>query len=281
MSEQHEKARTTAARLTGRVAVVTGAGGGIGRATSQRLAAEGACVLAVDIDKQAAQDTVDAVAAAGGTATAHVADLADRQARAGVVPAALEQYAHIDVLVNNAAYQGQRRPFLDMPPDEWDDVLAVNLTASAALCQDAARHMADRGTGAIVNMTAIQERFPLATHTAYGVSKGGVSALTRSLAVELSPLGIRVNAVAPGMIATPHLQAILEDTAPDERRQQSTTLLGRDGTPDELASAVAFLASDDASFITGVVLTVDGGRTLSRRYDPLAAQHDPDPTQEG
>ncbi|PSL08406.1 glucose 1-dehydrogenase/3-oxoacyl-[acyl-carrier protein] reductase [Haloactinopolyspora alba] len=264
------------ARLNGQVAVVTGAGGGIGRAISVCLASEGAHVLAVDVDEAGARQTVSAVEDAGGKAVAEVADITDRAARDGVVPAALERFGRVDVLVNNAAYQGRRLPFLDVPADEWDRVLATNLTAAAALAQDAARYMVARGSGTIVNVTAIQERLPMVTHAAYGVSKGGVSALTRSLAVELSPLGVRVNAVAPGMISTPSLRASQDVadavvTSPG----RSPTLLGRDGAPEELAAAVAFLASSDSSFVTGEVLTVDGGRTLSRRFDALAAQHDP------
>lgn len=288
MSAQNDRGR-----LTGRVAVVTGGGGGIGRATALRLSAEGARVLVVDIDDAGTRRTVDAIVDAGGDAAAEVADLTASTDRDGVVRSALDHFGRVDVLVNNAAYQGRRLPFLEMTGEEWDRVLATNLTATAALCQDAARHMVSRGSGAIVNVTAIQERLPMATHTAYGASKGGVSALTRALAVELSPLGVRVNAVAPGMISTPSLRTSLDEAqrriGAEGRTQhsddttkaapsRSPSLLGRDGRPDELAAAVAFLASDDASFITGVVLTVDGGRTLSRRYDPLAAQHDPDPS---
>ncbi|WP_298331855.1 SDR family oxidoreductase [Haloactinopolyspora sp.] len=263
-------------RLAGQVAVVTGGGGGIGRATAVRLAAEGAGVLVVDVDHDAARATADAV---GERAEIRVCDLADPTARAAVVPAALDRLGRLDILVNNAAYHGPRLPFLELPSTEWDRILATNLTATAALCQDAARHMVAAGSGSIVNITAIQERLPLATHAAYAASKGGVSALTRSLAVELSPLGVRVNAVAPGMIATSSLQASLTGdgaapaAAPPSDRT-TPTLLGRDGTPDELAAAVAFLASDDASFVTGHVLTVDGGRSLSRRFDPLAARYD-------
>jgi len=260
MSEDRPTGSVSRRLDDGRVAIVTGAAGGIGQAVVRRLAADGLLVLATDRDGDRLEELVAKIPA--GSVRPLLADLAETASRDTIIATATRYFGRVDVLVNNAADLGPRMPFLDYDWDAWDRVIRTNLTASAVLSQQVARPMAANGGGAIVNLTAIQERLPMPTYSAYAVTKGGISALTRQLAVELAELHIRVNAIAPGVIDAP--------TVVPASRPGAATLLGRSGHPSELAAAVAFLASDDASFITGTILTVDGGRTISRVADPLA-----------
>lgn len=268
MSGSVGQAAPMAGWLDGSVALVTGAGGGIGAAIARQLAAASASVAVVDRDATTADATVEAILSAGGRAVAIVADISRPEQRRRLVGEVVAGVGEVDILVNNAADHGVRHRFLDVTEAEWERILATNLTATAFLAQAVAPGMARRGGGAIVNLAAIQAALPVPTYTSYVATKGGIISLTRALAVELSPHGIRVNAIAPGAIASGSTVDAL--AASGNPNASAPTLLGRMGTVEDVAAACVFLASDAASFITGTMLTVDGGRSLSRAPDPFA-----------
>lgn len=245
-------------RLNNRIAIVTGAARGIGFAIAERFAAEGASVTIADILDAEGQ----AAAAAIGAHYTHcdVAQAADVQA---LVAAVVARYGAVDILVNNAgiALGGD---FLDVTEADFDRVLAVNLKGSFLMLQACARQMvkqagAGRKPGAIINMSSVNDTLTIPGIVSYCVSKGGVSQLTRATAVALAPHGIRVNAIGPGSISTDMMKGVLADRAA-LNRALSRTPLGRVGEPSEVASIAAFLASDDASYVAGETIYVDGGR---------------------
>lgn len=239
------------------------AGGGIGAAIAAQLAADGYLVAVTDIAPGAADATAAAIRADGGQAVAITADLSDPAAREHLIA---ELGGPVSALVNNAAYHGERHRFTDVDLAEWNQVLATNLTAAAFLARAVAPGMAASGGGSIVNIAAIQADLPLPTYVSYAASKGGLVSLTKALAVELSPRGIRVNAVAPGGIQSGSTQSVLAGAGAHD---VSASLLGRWGRACDVAAVTGFLCSLAASFVTGTVITVDGGRRLMRPEDPL------------
>ncbi len=252
-------------RFTDKVAIVTGAGSGIGRATAMLLAAEGAAVTVADIAVDAADSVVADITATGGTARSQAVDVADPDAVAAMVSDTVAAFGRLDVLHNNAAAIDLNRidqDIVTMDLGTWERVLAVNLTGPMLGCRFAIPAMLEGGGGAIVNTASAAAFYGSDSLAAYGTSKAAVVALTRNVATAYGERGIRCNAVAPGIVVAEAAQEALGGPmGPRLRRYSTSHLTGRLGYPEEVASAVAYLASDDAAFITGEVLRVDGGFT--------------------
>jgi len=243
-------------KLAGRCALVTGAGRGIGRAIAAAYAAEGAKVLVVDRDAASARETAALVETEGGAAYAITADVGVEADVEAMVAAGIARYGAIDVLVSNAGV-GFHRALLDLGLPDWERVLRTNLTGTFLCVQRVARHMAERGRGSIIVMGSTSGQRGAMARTAYGVSKAGVMQLTRIAAAELAGHGIRVNALAPGPIKTP--LSLSNHTGAQTRAYLERIPMRRYGEMDEVARAAVFLASDDASYVNGHVLNVDGG----------------------
>jgi|tagenome__1003787_1003787.scaffolds.fasta_scaffold20278295_2 NAD(P)-dependent dehydrogenase (short-subunit alcohol dehydrogenase family) len=242
--------------------LVSGGSSGIGRATAERFLQEGCRVTVGGLDEEQVRGTVDDLRRIGDVSGVSV-DVSDPSGVAELVTAAESHLGGIDVLVNNAG-TAWRRPFLDLTTEEWDRMVAVNLRGMFLVAQSVARVMVEQGRGgAIVNMSSTNGLAGESDYTHYNASKAGVLALTRTMALELAPHGVRVNSLCPGWILTPLNASISEGLGSDAfitRYVEEKIPLGRTGRPEDVAAAYAFLASDEAAFITGTELVVDGGQ---------------------
>lgn len=283
-AETSQKVHGSAGRLEGKVAVITGGGNGIGRATARRFAAEGAAVVVADLLEGPGTETVDLITQAGGRASFVRVEAASRIDNHAMADHAVSHYGGLDILMTAAGIShggyssGDReneikritegmqyldkpgRAFVELPLEDWQRVLDVNLTGTLIAMQACAEKMMDLGRpGAIVTIASIAAKHPDAGPVAYTVSKAGVWMLTKKAARELAPVNIRVNAIGPGYIAT-NMTALI-DLLPEDRKRQMTgnIPMGRVGTPDEVANVALFLASDEASYLTGTIIHPDGG----------------------
>ena len=250
-------------RLSGKVAIITGAGSGIGRTAAQVMASEGARVVAADLRGDRAEETADLVRAAGGTCEPVSADVGDEAAVRAMVAVALDLWGRLDVLYNNAAFTDASMHAKDMTvlaldADTWDVSMAINARGAMLACKHSVPHMIDGGGGSIINTASNQALAGDLSQTAYAAAKGAIVTLTRSVATAFGAQGVRCNCISPGAIRTPSLLG----ACPPEVLEMITSnnLVPRLGEPEDIAHLALFLASDESAFITGEVIRCDGGQ---------------------
>lgn len=242
--------------LSGKVAIVTGAGQGIGRAVALRLAKDGAAVAIADINEALAERVVDEVRTAGGRAAACVVDLTRLAQVEAMVARVLAEFGRIDILVNNAGWT-PNQPFTEDTSEQWDRIIDINYKAQIYTTRSVLQAMTQQGGGSIINVASDAGRVGAPRQSVYAGSKAGVIGFSKALVTEVSKFGIRINVVSPSTTDTPLLREAL--SADQIQRREKAIPLGRIGQPDDLASAIAFFASDDSAYITGQVLSVNGG----------------------
>jgi meso-butanediol dehydrogenase / (S,S)-butanediol dehydrogenase / diacetyl reductase len=252
-------------RLDGKVALITGAASGLGEATALRFAAEGARVAGLDLN---AAPRWDEVSAASPGTSFHIADVTDEDAVAAAVAAVLDAHGRLDVVVNYAGVAGGG-PVHMLPLEEFRRVTGVNLDGTFLVCKHALAPMMQQRSGSIVNIASVEGIEGTEGGSAYNASKGGVVLLTKNMAIDYGRMGIRVNCICPGFIDTPMFRSVVGNFGEIANKYRDQHKLGRFGRPEEIASAALFLASDDASFVTGHALVVDGGYTIGMRTELL------------
>jgi NAD(P)-dependent dehydrogenase (short-subunit alcohol dehydrogenase family) len=250
-------------RLEHQVSLITGAGSGIGRATAVQFAKEGARVVAIDWNTQSVEETRSLIEQAGGICQAMTVDVSQEQQVKDAIATTVKSFGRLDILFNNAGIS-ILKPITETTEAEWDRVLGINLKSVFFGCKHAIPEMVQQGRGIIINTASELAIVAQPLYVAYCASKGGILAMTRALSLEWIKKGIRVNAICPGPIQTPLLQAefdIAANSAEEKQNAIRSIPFGRLGTPEEIARVVVFLASADAEFIHGTAITVDGGKT--------------------
>jgi NAD(P)-dependent dehydrogenase (short-subunit alcohol dehydrogenase family) len=250
---------TLSQRFKDKVVIITGAAGGIGRAIAERFSLEGAHVVVNDVNAAGAEAVAQAMIAAGGSAIAVTADVSTKAQVDRLFDTTLQEFGTVDVLVNNASLTNTERHFLEADETWWHHIIAVNLTSAFLCSHRAAQIMTRKRSGVIINMSSGGASHAHRGNAAYDAAKGGIEALTRAMALDLGPYGVRVNALVPGSIDSRGMK-------PEVKLSRGENIpLGRVGEVDELAGPAVFLASDDARYITGHLLFVDGGMLVQQR----------------